>query len=241
MTAGHKLVLFAAAALAVLAGAAQATTLTVLASDNATVRPAGPRTGASGKSFFNVEGSANGANASYGVADFHFGVLPQTVATVNSVTLQLTESNAAFTTPGTVTIALDTNALPSDIQPGTSPLAFDGADPGWNTDMGQGDLTLVLFPNNPFVFNTLGNVNSGTVDTYTLGVNPAVGTEIANRLNTTQGIRVVIGSGNATVAGTWAGYSNTTYAGPTLVLDVTYGNATPTAASTWGRLKTLYR
>ena len=41
-----------------------ATTLTVEAFDNATVQPAGPRSGGSGKAFFNIEGSALGNFAS---------------------------------------------------------------------------------------------------------------------------------------------------------------------------------
>ena len=53
-----------------VATSAQAAIVTTPASDNATIRPGGPRTRASGKAFFNVEGDANAANASYGVIDF---------------------------------------------------------------------------------------------------------------------------------------------------------------------------
>src|SRR5262245_362284 len=64
--------LFAAAAGATLAAPAPAQVVItpVKATANATVQPAGPRAGSNGTAFFNVEGNANGANASFGTADF---------------------------------------------------------------------------------------------------------------------------------------------------------------------------
>src|SRR5439155_8410914 len=57
---------------AVMTGtAARADTSTISAFDNATMMPLGPRTGANGKNFFNVEGDNNGINSSYGVLDFN--------------------------------------------------------------------------------------------------------------------------------------------------------------------------
>jgi hypothetical protein len=50
---------------------------------------------------------------------------------------------------------------------------------------------------------------------------PALTSALMSRLNSGSNIRLVIGSGAATVAATWAGNTNTTYAGPTLELDVT--------------------
>jgi len=126
MISGHKLVTAAVIPVCAVVGAAQATPLSTEASDNATVRPGGPRSGGSGKLFSNVEGSANGTNASYGVADFSFGTQPKAVLTVNSAQLVLTEANAAFTAAGTVVISLDASTTLANIQPGTSPLAFDG-------------------------------------------------------------------------------------------------------------------
>jgi hypothetical protein len=191
--------------------------------------------------YFNIEGSANGTNASYGVADFNFGTLALPVLTVNSVQLVLTEANAAYTAAGSVVISLDGSATLANIQPGTSPLAFDGTEPGTATDVSQGDLALLAFGGGPFPFTTVGNVNSGQKDTYNLLLTPALQTELINRLNDGRTVRIVIGSGTSAVAATWAGYTNTTYVGPTLNLDVTYNMATATNPSTWGRIKALYR
>lgn len=238
MTPGYRFAAATAILISASIGAAQAAPLSVLASDNATVQPAGPRSGTSGKAYFNIEGSANGSFASYGVADFNFGSLPYPVIGVNSASLALTQANAAFSTTGDVVLSLDTTSPLVDIQPGTSPLAFDGVDPGTATDVGDGDLTLLGFGGGPFTF-TVGT--SGDVDNYALGLGASIQTALINRLNSAATIRVVVGTGAATVAATWAGYTNTTYVGPTLNLDVTYDTSTPTETQTWGRVKSLYR
>jgi len=238
MTTGHKI----AAATAILVSATfasvQAAPLSVEASDNATVQPGGPRTGTNGKAFFNVEGSANGSFASYGVADFSFGSLSLPVVSVNSAQLALIQSNAAFSTTGVVTFGLDQKAALSDIQPGTSPLAFDGVDPGTATDVGQGDLVLLNLGGGPFsyVVGTTGDVNN-----YNFALDGLTSGELVNRLNGNQPIRIVVGTGQSNLAATWAGAINATYAGPTLNLEVTYDTGTGTTTRTWGRIKSLYR
>src|SRR5262249_46577527 len=67
------------------------------AANNATVQPAGPRPGANGKQFFNMEGAGNGSFASFGVVDFQSS--PMNVQ-ITSLTLALTQANAAFTNNG---------------------------------------------------------------------------------------------------------------------------------------------
>ncbi len=219
--------------------AAEATPISAEASDNATVQPAGPRSGSSGKNFFNVEGSANGSFASYGVADFAFGAQPYTVIGINAASLDLTQNNAAFSAAGNVVLSLDQKASLSDIQPGgSSPLAFDGADPGTATDVGQGDLDLLTLGAGPFAYAVVAN---GHVDSYALTISPAVEAELISRLNATGTIRIVLGTADAGVAATWAGFSNSTYAGPTLNLDVEYDTSVPAEASTWGKIKATYR
>src|SRR5260221_5356792 len=89
----------------------------VLAMDNATIKPAGPRAGTSGKNFFNVEGDGNAANASYGVIDFSGAAFNATGAShVSGLTLTLTESNAAFSAPGSLTAYLSSDST-ADTQP----------------------------------------------------------------------------------------------------------------------------
>jgi hypothetical protein len=238
MTRGYRIAALTAALLALTLTPVHADPLSVLASDNATVRPDGPRAGSSGKAFLNIEGSVNGAFASYGVADFNFGALPFPVIAINSVQLALTEANAAFSTNGAILFGLDQTGALVDIQPGTSPLAFDGADPGTATDVGQGDLSLLNLGGGPFSF-TVGL--SGDVDQYNFTLDLAAQSELLSRLNNGNTIRIVIGTGEAGVAATWAGYTNSTYAGPTLNLDVTYDSGTPAQAPSWGRIKALYR
>jgi len=238
MTSGHKLAAAAALLLTAAFTPVHAAPLNAVASDNATVQPGGPRSGGSGKAFFNIEGSGNGSFASYGVADFNFGVLPMTVISVNAATLSLVQANAAFSATGDVVLSLDTTSPGVDIQPGTSPLAFDGADPGTATDVGDGDLSLLGFLGGPFTY-TVGT--SGDVDNYALGLTGAIGAELVSRLNAGDPIRIVVGTGAAGVAATWAGYTNLTWPGPSLQLDVTYDTGTPVEVQSWGRIKAMYR
>ena len=90
---------------------AEAGTISQLASNNATMQNAGPRTGANGKNFYNMEASSNGSFESFGVADFTFsaGALGGTVTSINSATLALTQSNAAFSAPDKIDVYLATN------------------------------------------------------------------------------------------------------------------------------------
>lgn len=201
---------------------ANAALFTGEAFDNATVQPGGPRAGGSGKNFFNVEGSNNGNFSSYGVADFLFAAPTTPQTAVTSFSLALTESNAAFTNAGSLVFSLDTSALLADIQPGTSPLAFAPPDPGTGQDVADGDLTLLSLSKlggGTFTFDTTGNVNSGQVDTYNFDVTPAVQSALLQRINAGETIRLVVGTGDATVAATWAGFSNSTFEGPTLTIN----------------------
>ena len=205
-----------AVAIGLAASDVSAVMLSIEAADNATVQPGGPRSGGSGKAFFNVEGSANGNFASYGVADFNYGTIP-TVTAIISASIQLTQSNAGFTTDGPVVISLDTSATLADIQPGgTSPLIFDGTDPGTDQDVADGDIALDPFSG---TFNFVEGMD-GDVDAYTLGLSASLEAELLSRLNAGDTIRLVIGTGSDTVAATWAGATNDTFDGPTLVLDV---------------------
>ena len=239
MTLRYKSVVFSAILVAASCAVAYADPISTLASDNATVRPDGPRSGSSGKAFFNIEGSVNGAFASYGVADFDFGSLPFPVISINAIELELTQNNASFTADGALLFSLDQSGSLADIQPGgSSPLAFDGADPGTATDVGDGDLSLLSLGGGPFAFVTVG---TGNVDTYAFTLDGASEAEIIARLNAGDPIRIVVGTGDAGVAATWSGYTNSSYPGPTLKLDVEYDEGVQTESRTWGRMKALYR
>ncbi len=193
--------------------------------DNATVQPGGPRSGANGKIFFNVESDAYGSFASYAVADFNFGLQPP-IDFVIGATLKLTQSNSSFTQSGFVAIALDTNPIPANIQPGTSPLAFvpSATPPGFGTDAdeAQGDLTLDYLYNANTFFDIFlfQEISSGTVDFYSLQFLPWQEEAIRNRINSGGNIRLIIAPADPTVAATWAGFSHSSSAGPTLELFV---------------------
>ncbi len=190
----------------------------VLASNNATVQPGGPRAGGSGKNFFNVEGSANGNFASYGVVDFQFVAPGSPLAGISSMSIALTESNAAFTTPGAVLFYLDISSPLVDIEPGTSPLFYDGTGPGTGTDVSEGDLTLLELGGGPFTFTGDDVDTNGTVNLYNFSLSSQAETAVLDRFNNGNTIRLVVAPGDDTVAATWAGFSNTTFAGPTLTI-----------------------
>lgn len=239
MTLRYKAVTLTAILVAASCAVAHADPISVEASDNATVQPGGPRSGTSGKAFLNIEGSANGSFASYGVADFDFGSLPFPVIGINAIQLDLVQANASFTTDGGVVFSIDQSGTLADIQPGgSSPLAFDGADPGTATDEGDGDLSLLSLGGGPFAFV---EVATGNVDTYSFTLDAAAETEILARLNAGDPIRIVIGTGDASVAATWAGHSNFDWAGPTLRLDVEFDESVQATAQSWGRVKSIYR
>jgi len=100
--------LVAAATFAALTASAPRADVTqsVIATANATVKPAGPRTGTSGLKYFNVEGSANTTNASYGVLRFDSSSLKSAFDTqygagaysITDLTLSLVEANSPSAT-----------------------------------------------------------------------------------------------------------------------------------------------
>lgn len=183
--------------------------------DNATVQPGGPRTGANGKNFFNVEGSSFGNFASYGVIRFDVnGVKADFDATfgsgawvVDSIALSLTQSNAGFTNDGAVSIYFTTDDTTS-IAPGVSPLAYPFSGDFSDAQIVKG-----------YQFT---EVSSGTLETHTLyqrgGSNASGGNALAADLAGDQTITLALVDASPDVAATYAGYSNSTFAGPTLVV-----------------------
>lgn len=199
---------------------AQAATISLLASDNATVQGGGPRSGASGKAFFNMEGSNNGTFASFGVADFNFSSvsLGGTATAVSGAMLQLTQSNAAFSTTGPVSVYLTSNTA-ADIQPGTSTLKdqstvaipLDGAA---SVDPSLSPLTLL----GSGTFVNAGAANHPT-DSYALTFSGAGLTTLLSAINGHSTVRLIVTADAGTVAATYAGATNTSFPGPTLVLN----------------------
>ncbi|OGB05714.1 MAG: hypothetical protein A3E25_16705 [Burkholderiales bacterium RIFCSPHIGHO2_12_FULL_69_20] len=186
----------------------------VEAHQNATVQPGGVRTGSSGLAFFNIEGSDNGSFASYGVARFDLAGLKAGFDSqygaggwqVDSVSLLLTQSNAGFTTDGNVVVAFSTDDTVSLVAP--SPLTYPLADPAAQMVTGY----------------TFTETATGAVETHALytrgGNNAAGGVALAGDIATDALVTLALYEGNPGVAATYAGFNNSTWAGPTLSISV---------------------
>ncbi len=207
----HALCLGILSLLIVTAPVARATTIE--ASDNATVQPGGPRSGTSGKAFFNVEGSNNGTFASYGVVDFNLaGLGLDPVADVENVVLKLTESNAGFSLNGPMSFYF-TASTGINIQPGTSPAAYQSGNNGLASVGGTfGSLTYLGSGN-------YTNTSNGTVESFPLSFSGAALTGFVDAINNGTTLRLIVTPDSASTAATYAGNTNFTYAGPTLTFD----------------------
>ena len=184
-------------------------------------------------SYFDVEGSGTTTHAEFGVLDFPTSLLDpsgQTASGVqnNQLTLQFTESNAAFTAPSTLefylTTATGTATPPVSIASG-SPLRYQtstdtataptpyGIDPLLGSLGGSG--STALFDLGTGTTSSTGTTGSGTVDTYTLTLSTSALSAFLGELNTASGtVRLVAAVTNATPNGaaTFAGPTNSTTA-----------------------------
>lgn len=202
----HTISVIAVALLATVSQA-QFFSTTGAATDNATIQPGGPRTGSSGKAFFNVESIPNGNFASYGVLDFDGSALTLDPAAgdIYRVIVTLTESNAGFTTPGSVNFWL-TEDTTADIQPGTSSLVFD---PGQVPNgVAPGDLAPLHFLGTG-AFTGDDSSTNGNPNIYSFDVDSAVTAILNGSVGAGGGnIRIVVTPGDDVVAATWAGATN---------------------------------
>jgi hypothetical protein len=215
----------AVGAVVLVAPSARADSISVAAIDNATVQPGGPRPGDNGKRFFNIEGSNNGAFASFGVLDFDTSAFKTT--SVTGATLQLTQANAAFTTNGSLLLYLVPDTK-TDIQPGTSLLQYVPPGTGLGNQLG----TPLLFGEATFVQGTGGPFGdgSGTVDTFDLTINANIEALLQSEINSGT-VRLVIAPNDPTVAATYAGFANDTFSGPTITFDGTFVQSVPEPSS----------
>ncbi|MEM9056637.1 MAG: endonuclease/exonuclease/phosphatase family protein, partial [Pseudomonadota bacterium] len=207
--------------LALSASAVAQQTQRIAAFDNATVQPAGPRPGGSGKTFFNIEGSANGAFASFGIADFQLAACAATA--LDSPRLELAQSNAGFTTDGRYTVYL-TDAVDVDIQGGTSPLSYQGGDGLASVDPLLTNLELL----GEFDFVETA---SGSVDTVPLTPSPVANNRLVMALNAGAVVRLVLVPEEPAVAATYAGQNNGDGPAPTFVFDAPCDDLVPASAA----------
>jgi hypothetical protein len=167
---------------------ANSAAITVTAINNATVQPSGPRTGSNGKTFFNMEGTADGTFASYGVLDFQ---IPsgEPALNANMLTVSLTQANAAFTSNGALSFYLSTDTS-TNIDPGTSPLQFPTPAPTLSYPLGLGAFT---------------EVANGQLDNFTFALTGGAKTYVNNQVTSGGVIRIVIDPNDPNVAATYAG------------------------------------
>jgi MYXO-CTERM domain-containing protein len=204
----------AAAALSVAALSAHAAS--VEAFQNATVQPSGVRTGNNGINFFNIEGNDFGNFASYGVVRFNVASLKSQFDAqygvngwaIDSISLSLTQSNAAFTADGAVDVYFTGNDAISIVSP--SPLQYPFAGD-------FADAQKVLSYN-------FTQISSGTLENHSLfssSVSNNAGAQalLADILADSV-VTLALVEGESGVAATYAGYNHNTYAGPTLNIEV---------------------
>jgi hypothetical protein len=196
-----------------LATGLRADLFSTTAFDNATVQPGGPRPGVFGREFFNMEGSASGTFASYGVADLDSTQLgiDFTVDSIASVTIALTQANASFTANGMIDFWITVDTA-TDIQPDTSPLIYDTTD---DPDGIGAQLTSRFFLGS----GSFTQSDDGMVDTFTFGLSDDAQAYLASQINAGGVIRVIVSPADETVAATYAGYTHPTFSGPQIIVD----------------------
>ena len=207
--------LAAAMLLSVAVAATAQITVSTEAFNNATVQPAGPRTGSSGKNFFNIEGNNNGQYASFGVADFRAADLSigQPVADVAGIRLKLTEDRATFSAAGGIRFWLTEDTTTSIDPASPPPLRWDASD----LPNGLGGQ---LVPRYELGTGTYTPTVDGTLFEYVLSLPPSAKSYLINQLNSSGTIRLIISPADDAVAATYAGYSHNSLAGPILEMDL---------------------
>jgi hypothetical protein len=205
------------AALFILSGSsARADQISVLAFDNATVQPAGPRPGDNGKRFFNMEGNQSGMFASFGVADFTFPHHDEDgeeseIESIRSLTVTLVQANAAFTADGALHFWLTTDTN-TDIQPSDTPaVKFIREDDPDGLDQ-------QLAPRFFLGSGMFVQVDDGQVDTFSFRLSRQARQYLRRQISRGGTVRIVISPANGTVAATYAGFSNDEFTGPTLTI-----------------------
>jgi hypothetical protein len=195
-------------------GVVHADTYSAAAVNNGTIQPTGPRMGPNGMDFFNMEGPTNMAFASYGAADFNSGDLGINfpVGSIASVTVSLTQANAAFTHNGNINFYITEDTTTDISADGMSPLVYDA------TDDPEG-LSQQLTPRHLLGSGTFTQTMDGDVDMFSFTPDDATVAYLINQIANSDVIRIVISPADETVAATYAGFSNVNFTGPVITLD----------------------
>lgn len=172
----------------------------VPATDCATVQPGGPRDGANGKHFFNVEGPDKGKYASYAVADFKVpaGAADQ----FSAIHLTLYHAPSRFTNAGSfdvwVVSGVDTRIDPS------SDIRFVAAGPDWGFAEYFGErLSLVKG------VEYAGDLEKGEPFVIKVPVSPIEAAVIRSKVSDEGQLRLILTPATSTVAATFFGVRET--------------------------------
>ncbi len=221
----------------IVPAASFAEVFTAEAFNNLTVRPTGPRPGSSGLAFFNVQGTNNGTNASFAVAEVQPSAfnLSGSVIDLTRFSVNVTASNAAFTI----------NGGPIDVwvtEDNTTSFAQSGMDIFFDVNFLPGGLGNQLAPVTQigtFEFNPL--LPTGTLYQVDMTTIPsALEAYLLGRINSDLPIRLVFTAGNDSLNGTFAGYTNFNNQGPTIEIDAVVGGANQTLSGTLNLNDTVF-
>ncbi|MCC6492327.1 MAG: proprotein convertase P-domain-containing protein [Pirellulales bacterium] len=183
---------------------------------NATVTSTGPRAGSSGQAFFNIEGEALGAFASYGVLRFDAAALRAELDAaygagnwqIWSIELMLVQSIAAFSASGPVSVWF-TGDDSTSVAPPASPLAFPHDDGEFADAQGFGNLT--------FTPDATGASNVYYLFSRNSSPSSAAAALEEDLLNSAI-VTLLMAPEAADVAATYAGIGNSAWRGPTLIV-----------------------
>jgi hypothetical protein len=179
--------------------------LTAQANLSATVTTSGPN---ANTTLLNVE---TGVFGSFAVADFAFATTANFVT--SQVVVNLTQQDTSFSAGATVDFFLTTNTT-ADITHGSSIKWMNGgSNDGIDSSLSGAGATLYSLGSGNYT-----KVSSGHLDTFTFSVNSALSSYIETQLASGADLRLVLGTSTTNGAATYAGYSNTVYAGPSATL-----------------------
>lgn len=191
----------------------------VEAFDNSTITTTGPRSGGNNLAYWNIEGTNNGAFASYGVADFTIAALTipagEMLSSLNSLTFKLTQSNSGFTNSGGLKFyfSSDTSAIIGN--GGGSSLRFENGE----APEGLGGQLASTYELGSGFFT---EVASGREDVFTFdldGLEPTAMDYLTSLFTTGGTLRFVVTPTEAGTAATYAGINSSSYLAPQVSLD----------------------
>ncbi len=205
---------------------------------NATVQPSpfGVRNGSNGLAFCNVEGSSFLTFASYGGLRFDMAAIKAQFDAqfgagqyaIDSIYLHLNQANAPFSAPGPVDIVHSGNDAQDFADNAAPEVTFYE---NYATDFADGQ-TVATF-NYAVIANGHADV---TLMWSASGTNTAGGDAVAAEVNSGAGnLTLLLHEADPAVAATYAGYTNFTYRGPSLVIFAVPAGGCPLCAADYNQ------